>query len=163
MPNREYYEANRERLIEKSKQRWREIATSYREPDLEGEKWIDMKGFEGYYKVSNQGRIKSLWRMKERIISGCLDENGYVKITLTNPDRTQITVRRGRIVAENWIPNPEGKPEIDHLNTIRTDDRVENLKWVTSSENQRNPATLKHMSEWQKGKTKAEVRRKNYD
>ena len=163
MTNREYYEANRDKFIERSKQRWQKIATSYREPDLEGEEWIDMKGFEGYYKVSNKGRIKSLWRMKERIIDGSLDEDGYKKITLTKPDKTQITVRKGRVVAENWIPNPEGKPEIDHLNTIRTDDRVENLRWVTSSENQNNPLTLINMSEWQKGKTKEKVRRKNYD
>lgn len=45
------------------------------------------------------------------------------------------------MIALTWIPNPENKPEIDHINTDRTDDRVENLKWVTSKENKQNPQT----------------------
>ena len=98
--------------------------------------------------------------MKERIIGGCLDQDGYIKMTLTNPDRSQSTYRRARLIALTWIPNPENKPEIDHKNTVRTDDRVENLKWVSSKENKANPLTRKNMSVWQIGKTKEEVRRK---
>lgn len=155
-----YYQDHKERILAKRKQDYQAYAETYKVPDLEGEEWLPLVGNEEHYQGSNQGRIKSTWHMKERIIGGCLDEDGYIKITLTNPDRSQTTYRRARLIAQTWIPNPENKPEIDHINTVRTDDRVENLRWATSSENQRNPETLRHMSEWQKGKTKAEVRRK---
>lgn len=158
--DREYYQRNRERILQQAK----EYRLAHRVvkvyPDLEGEKWLPLIGYEDYYQASNMGRIKSLWNGRNRVIGGCLDEDGYIKMTLTNPDRSQSTYRRARLIALTWIPNPENKPEIDHINTVRTDDRVENLRWATSSENQRNPETLRHMSEWQKGKTKAEVRRK---
>lgn len=141
MTNREYYEANKDKFIERSKNRWKQIATSYKAPDLEGEEWKPLVGFEEHYLASNMGRIKSLWRMKERVIGGCFDEDGYIKITLTHPDKTQATLRRARLIAETWIPNPDNKPEIDHLNTVRTDDRVDNLRWVSSKENKANPLT----------------------
>lgn len=47
-----------------------------------------------------------------------------------------------RLVAEAFIPNPDNKPCIDHINTIRTDNRIQNLRWVTQSENMRNPITI---------------------
>lgn len=51
-----------------------------------------------------------------------------------------------RAVAELFIPNPENKPCIDHINTVRTDDRVENLRWVTYKENNDNPLTTEKRS-----------------
>jgi len=158
--DREYYQRNRERILQQAKEYRLAHRVVKLYPDLEGEKWLPLVGYEDYYQASNMGRIKSLWSGRNRIIGGCFDQDGYIKMTLTNPDRSQTTYRRARLIALTWIPNPENKPEIDHINTVRTDDRVENLRWATSSENQRNPETLRHMSEWQKGKTKAEVRRK---
>lgn len=134
-----YYQDHKERILAKRKQDYQAYAETYKVPDLEGEEWLPLVGNEEHYQGSNQGRIKSTWHMKERIIGGCLDEDGYIKITLTNPDRSQSTYRRARLIALTWIPNPENKPEIDHINTDRTDDRVENLKWVTSKENKQNP------------------------
>lgn len=52
-----------------------------------------------------------------------------------------------RIVAEVFIPNPQNKPCIDHINTLKTDNRIENLRWVTYEENSNNPLTKKHLSE----------------
>lgn len=139
--DRQYYLKHREERIAYSKKYWEEKAKAYKVPDLEGEEWLPLIVNGEHYQGSNQGRIKSTWHMKERIIGGCLDEDGYIKITLTNPDRSQTTYRRARLIALTWIPNPENKPEIDHINTDRTDDRVENLKWVTSKENKQNPQT----------------------
>lgn len=139
--DREYYQKNREQILAQHKKAYQAYAETYRIPDLEGEEWKPLAGYEEHYLASNMGRLKSTWHMKERIIGGCFDQDGYIKITLTNPDRSQSTYRRARIIAQTWIPNPENKPEIDHINTDRTDDRVDNLKWVTSKENKQNPQT----------------------
>ena len=139
--DREYYQRNRERILTQNKKNYEAYAETYKVPDLEGEEWLPLVGYEEHYQASTKGRIKSTWHMKERIIGGCFDQDGYIKMTLTNPDRSQSTYRRARLIALTWIPNPENKPEIDHINTVRTDDRVENLKWVSSKENKQNPQT----------------------
>lgn len=110
--------------------------------DLDGEEWKPLIGWEDLYEASNHGRIKSSWH--NTIINGCYDKDGYRKITLTNKDGEQTTYRKCRLVAMTWIPNPDNKPEIDHINTIRDDDRVVNLRWCTSKENKSNPNTIEN-------------------
>ena len=142
--DRRYYLKHREEIIAHNKKYWEEKTKTYKEPNLEGEEWKPLVGFEEHYLASNMGRIKSLWRMKERVIGGCLDKDGYIKITLTHPDCSQSTFRKARLIAETWIPNPDNKPEIDHLNAARTDDRVENLRWATSKDNKANTTTIEN-------------------
>lgn len=114
--------------------------------------WRDIPGFEGLYQVSNLGRIKSLPRSYricnkatvskgETIMKSKLREDGYHSIELNymgKPTRMQVH----RAVALAFIPNPENKPQIDHINTVRDDNRVENLRWVTAAENHRNPISM---------------------
>lgn len=107
------------------------------------EEWRDVIGYEGIYQVSSLGRVKSLSRVaknrhgyrpiKERILKPAY-RDGYVGVGLRkNTKPTTFLVHR--LVAEAFIPNPGGKPCIDHINMIRSDNRVENLEWVTYSEN----------------------------
>ena len=70
---------------------------------------------------------------KEHWTYGSLHSNGYKVVRIFKKN-----YRVHRLVAETFIPNPENKPFIDHINRIRTDNRVENLRWVTSQENNNN-------------------------
>lgn len=97
------------------------------------------------YKVSSYGRIICLnWNNtgKPRFCGLNYNGCGYLRVGI---DGVMKLVHR--IVAETFIPNPEGKKEVDHINTIRTDNRVENLRWVTHKENDNNYLTRKHKSE----------------
>lgn len=114
--------------------------------------WKDIPDYEGYYQVSNLGRVKGVERfvkqglairhVKERFLKVYRGWQGYSCVTLCK-DKKSKPVPLHRLIAEAFIPNPDNKPEIDHINTIRTDFRLENLRWVTHSENMRNPITKK--------------------
>ena len=99
------------------------------------------------YEVSNLGRVKINGEIVEPYIHG-----KYLKIG---------TFQIHRAVAELFIPNPENKPCVDHINTDPLDNRVENLRWVTHKENCNNPLTKKHYSEISRGRVlSAECKRK---
>lgn len=104
--------------------------------------WKDIEGYEGLYQVSNLGNVKRLPKKNtianklraERILVPHI-VNKYYYVVLSN--RKPKTFKLSRIVAKAFIPNPENKPQVNHKNGIKTDDRVENLEWNTASENQR--------------------------
>lgn len=127
--------------------------------------WKDIKGFEGYYQVSNLGRVRSLDRdilrhyknkekmvkWKGRIMALHNRSDGYPSVDLyKGHKRYEYAVHR--LVAMEFVPNPKNRPEVDHINTIRTDARACNLRWVNRSENNLNPITQKRMSEASKGR-----------
>lgn len=111
---------------------------------MEHEIWKDIEGYEGKYMISSMGRVKSLdYRKsgKEGYLSIYTMNTGYLATHLSDNGKEKVVLIH-RLIAEAFIPNPDNKPEIDHINTIRTDNRIENLKWVTSKENSNNPLTL---------------------
>ena len=102
--------------------------------------WKDIKGYEGVYQVSNLGNVRRVKLLKQYSDES---KGGYNVVNLCKDGNAKMK-RVHRLVAEAFIPNPENKPCIDHINTDRTDNRVENLKWVTKQENSNNPLTIYH-------------------
>lgn len=102
--------------------------------------WKDIEGYEGYYQVSNEGRVRSLRR--ENILKPS-NNRGY-KYVVFSVENKRNTKKVHRLVAEAFIPNPQNKPYIDHINTIKDDNRAENLRWCTPKENSNNELTIEH-------------------
>lgn len=121
------------------------------------EEWRDIKGYEGLYQVSNKGRVRSIAHFIEaikghpqltrgKILNNWVHPQTRYVITDLYRDNIRKHVKTHRLVAEAFIPNPDNKPFIDHINRDRQDNRVENLQWVTKSENMRNPLTQLYIS-----------------
>lgn len=100
------------------------------------ERFRNVKGYDGLYQVSNLGRVKSLKRKKEVIMTNFLNPFGYNQVKLSRNGKNK-TVRVHRLVGLAFINNPKDKPEINHINGIKNDNRIENLEWVTPTENAR--------------------------
>ena len=107
--------------------------------------------------VSSYGRVIGF---NGRILKPQLTRNGYYVVKYwTGSHVKNVSVHR--LVASAFIPNPEGKPEVDHIDTVRTNNHVSNLRWTTRTENHQNLITRKHYSEAKKGmKMSDEAKRK---
>ena len=104
------------------------------------EEWRPVVGFEGLYEVSNFGLVKTLHR-KERILKSSIPKKGkYASVFLCKNGKI-YPMPVHRVVAIAFIPNPENKPVVDHIDTDITNNRVDNLRWATVQENCMNPIT----------------------
>ena len=101
---------------------------------------MEVKGFPNYL-IYPDGRVYN--QKYKRYLLACPNGAGYIRVTLSKDgNRKEHTIHR--LVALHYIPNPDNKPEVDHWNGKRNDNRVENLRWVTSSENNQNRGVSKN-------------------
>lgn len=98
--------------------------------------WKDIPGYEGLYQASNLGRIRSLHFRggKNQKILTPYNVLGYLRIRIFK-DKKQKSIGVHRLIALTFILNPENKPEVNHIDGNKTNNIVENLEWVTASEN----------------------------
>lgn len=111
---------------------------------MEQEIWKDVVGYEGLYKVSNKGRVKSLPRIvrcghgyalsKERVLASVIGKQGYHQYSL-HDGSSRKNMRGNRLVAMAFLPNPKNLPCVNHKDENRGNDNVENLEWCTQKYN----------------------------
>ena len=135
---------------------------------IEDEIWRDIEGYEGLYQVSSLGRVRGCDRyvsngkgvrlIKGKTLSLQKVNSGYLIVDLYKNDKsTKFLVHRlvGMAFQDICGEYRDGL-EVDHISTDRTDNRVENLHWVTRSENRLNPITRQRVSDAMKGKRKGD-------
>ncbi len=109
-------------------------------PDLPGEEWRPVAGFDFGYEISNRGRLRRThdnWGPKTKLIKPRLHRTGYwvVLLRCKAGTRGMRSAYIHRLVAAAFVPNPRRTDVVNHLNGIPTDNRAENLEWTTLSGN----------------------------
>lgn len=128
------------------------------------EEWKDIEGYNGKYQISDWGRVKTTgelvidkngrkWKTQSKIMQPHIDENGYRVVNLKKGEY-KTSERIHRLVAIAFIPNSDNKPCVDHIIPVSNGgtDKVDNLRWVTYSENNMNELTKINMINSRKGK-----------
>jgi hypothetical protein len=119
--------------------------TGYDNLNMPGEIWKEVAGYEGLYEVSDLGRVRSTKRVlidkigrarryRSKILSGGVSDKGYWAIMLCKDAEQKMTLV-ARLVATAFIPNPDGKAEVNHKDGNKNDNSVSNLEWMTHQEN----------------------------
>jgi hypothetical protein len=114
-------------------------------PNFISEEWRDVPSFVGVLQASNMGRIKRLPRyrntknggrayMLEKILAQTISTYGYYKICISIDNKVHH-LSAHRLIAEAFVPNPNIQHQINHINGIKTDNSIENLEWVSLTEN----------------------------
>lgn len=120
------------------------------------EVWKEIDGYNQRYEVSNYGRVRSkdmvvngrlqnCHKIKGRILKPHTDKEGYKGVVLCINQKRK-TFRLHRLVAAAFIPNPDNKPCVDHIDGDKSNNRADNLRWVTTKENCNNPITKSRLN-----------------
>ncbi|MEL7409252.1 MAG: NUMOD4 domain-containing protein, partial [Cyanobacteria bacterium J06558_2] len=124
-----------------------EISKIKLSPQVSGltEYWLDIPNYEGYYQVSNYGNVRSLDRvikektgkiqtLKGQVLKARINRSGYYHIGLSK-NGTRITFAIHQLVAQAFIPNPDSKKTVNHIDGNKLNNSLSNLEWSTYSEN----------------------------
>lgn len=101
---------------------------------LSSEVWQDIQGYSGIYQVSTLGRIRSLKKGKIKLLKPYINNMGYAVLSLY-ANHKQKTYHVHKLVADTFLVKVDGRNYIDHINGIKTDNRIDNLRWCTPKEN----------------------------
>ena len=96
--------------------------------------WKTINDFEGYI-ISNFGNLISLKNSQTKYLTKRINKKGYVEYKLTRNGKSSY-YKAHRLVAKTFIPNPENKPQVNHIDGNKQNNHVDNLEWCTNSENQ---------------------------
>lgn len=108
------------------------------------EVWKPVLNYDGKYEVSNFGNLRKINQAKVSLLKTTKNCYGYHTIGLWKNGKVK-QYRVSRLVAEAFIPNPDNKPYVDHIDTDKSNNIVTNLRWVTPKENSNNSLTIAHM------------------
>lgn len=118
--------------------------------------WFDIPDYNGDYQVSSHGRIRSLKRKEPRILK-CSTNNWGYRIVCLCKDGVMTFHSVHRLIADCYVYNPDPSyyTEVNHINEIKTDNRPDNLEWVTSKENSNHGTKLQRSANAQIGVPRA--------
>jgi len=112
---------------------------------MKKEIWKEIPEYNGFYQISNLGRVKSISRKmwngfgyfysKTKMLKPAIGSHGYYTVNLYNKSKQHCSYLIHRLIAKAFISNTQNKPYINHINNIRIDNRIKNLEWVTQKEN----------------------------
>ena len=96
--------------------------------------WKPIKGFEGLYEISNAGNIRSFHSREAKTLKTWESKNGYIQVGLHKNGKLHAKLVH-RLVASTFIPNPQNKPQVNHIDGDKTNNKIDNLEWCTAKEN----------------------------
>lgn len=106
------------------------------------EYWIDVRHYEKYYECSNLGKIRN--KITRNILNGCITKKGYVRISLTYYKTKKFA---HVLVLDSFYKKPSEEHQVNHIDEDKTNNRLDNLEWVTAKENNSHGTRIERITE----------------